>query len=95
MRLKQSVSMLDGTKVLLGSRRDFRDHGKQAVDVRAIDAADLLDGVQIGKPAAIEYQVVLSANFWDTVDWEADKLIELNASVDHQKGDYAGINQRR
>src|ERR1039458_7640106 len=53
-RCSQSMRMLDGTKVLLGSRRNFRNQRQQSVGVGAINTSDLLDGVQIGQHPPIE-----------------------------------------
>jgi hypothetical protein len=80
------MSVFDGTEVLLGSRRDFSNEGEQAVGIGAINATDLLDGIQVGQPAPIEHQIVLSANPGNSVDREADKLEDGNRSVEQQEG---------
>src|ERR1035438_3771406 len=48
MRFLQCVSMLERTKVLLGSHLNFRNHGEQAVGIGTINAPDLLNRVQVG-----------------------------------------------
>src|ERR1039457_4441554 len=68
MRFLQLVSMLDRTKMLLGARRNFRNHGEQSIGIRAINASDLLDRVQIGQPPPIEDQVVSPRNLGYSVD---------------------------
>jgi hypothetical protein len=89
------VGVLDGTKVLLCPRRDFRNQGEQSVGIGAINASDLLDGIQIGQHAPIEYQVVFPANLGNSVDGKADKLVEGNRSIQQQKGKHAKVNEGR
>jgi hypothetical protein len=89
------MRMLDRTKVLFASRRYFGDEGEQSVGIRAINATDLLDRVQIGQPPAIEDQVVFPSNLGNSIDREADTLIEGNRGVKQQKGKHANVNERR
>ena len=75
------MRMLDGTKVLLGSRRNFRNPSQQSVGIRAINTSDLLDGVQIGQRPPIEDDVVFSGDLGNSVDRKANQLVEGNRSV--------------
>ena len=47
------------------------------------------------QPSAVEHQIIFSAHFGNSIDREADKLIEGNCGVEHEKGNHAGINKRR
>src|ERR1017187_7532323 len=94
-RCRQSMGMLDGTKMLLGPRGDFRNQGEQSVGVGAIDTSDLLDAIQIGQQPPIEDQVVFSGNFGNSVDGKTDELVESNRSIQQQKGEHAKVNERR
>src|ERR1035441_8714274 len=89
------MSMLDRTEILFAPRGDFGNQGEQSVGIRAINATDLLDGVQIGQPPAIEDQVVFRPNLGNSVDWEADKLVDGNSGVKQQKRKNATVNERR
>jgi hypothetical protein len=44
------MSMFDRTKVLFCSRRNLSNKAEQSIGIGAIDAADLLDRVQIAQP---------------------------------------------
>ena len=57
---------------------------KNALD-RLLTIADLLNRIQIGQPSAIEDQVVFPANPGNSVDWEADELIDGNRSVEQKR----------
>src|ERR1035437_6598490 len=93
MRLGHCVSMLDRTKVLLGSSRDFSDKSEQSAGIGAIYTSDLLDGIQIGQFSTVEDQVVFPPNLGNSVNRKADKLIDGNRSVKQQKGKRTNVNE--
>src|ERR1035441_204299 len=80
-RGSQSMGMLDGTKMLLGPRRNFGNQAQQSVGIGTINTSDLLDGIQIGQHPPIEDQVVFPGNLGNSVDGKADKLVEGNRCV--------------
>src|ERR1035438_2691854 len=92
-RCSQSMGMLDGTKMLLASRRNFSNQAEQSVGIGAINTSDPLDGIQIGQHPPIKDQVVFPGNFGNSVDGKADKLVEGNRSVKQQKGKRASVNR--
>src|ERR1017187_1595270 len=94
-RCLQSMGMLDRTKMLFGPRCDFRNEGQQSVGIGAINTSDLLDGVEIGQHAPIEYQVVFPGDLGNSVEGKADKLVEGNRSIQQQKGKHAKVNEGR
>lgn len=89
------MGMLNRTKVLLASRGNLRYQPEQSVGVRAINAARLLDRIEIGQPAPVENQIVFSPDFGNSINRKANELINGNGCVKKQKGQHTYINQRR
>ena len=77
----QWMSMFDRTKVLFCSRRNLSNKAEQPIGIGAIDAADLLDRVQIAQPPTVKDQIVLSPHFRNSVDRKADELMDGNRRI--------------
>ncbi len=54
MRLAQPAIMPDGTKMLFGACRDFRNKREQSIGVGTVNTADPFYGVEIRQTASIE-----------------------------------------
>jgi hypothetical protein len=67
--------------MLFGSTRDFSDVREQSVRVGTVDTANLLDGVEVGQTASIEDEVVSASNLRNSIDGEANCLIDGDGKV--------------
>jgi hypothetical protein len=87
-------SVLDRAPILFGARRDFAQVGGDAVAVRAVEAVELLDQVEVGQVLAVEDDVVGALHPGDAVDREADPLVQGDEQVHQQEGNPAGVDHR-
>src|SRR5579872_4110082 len=67
--------MLDGAPILLGPGGDLTHIGEESIRVRAVQAVDPFDSIQIGELVSIEDQIVASAYPADAIDRETYDLI--------------------
>src|ERR1017187_9488624 len=72
MRPQYGMGMTNRTEALFHSRGDFRDPGEQAVGIRTINAAHLLNRVQIGETFTVADQKILSPDFGNSIDRETN-----------------------
>ena len=73
--------VLDGTEMLFRAGSDLDDVSKESVGVRTIDAPDFFDRVEILQAAAVKNQIIPSRDFGDSVDREANRLIDGDRQI--------------
>jgi len=81
MRPTQPAIVPDGTKMLFGAGRDFRNKREQSIGVGTVNTADPLYSIEIRQTASIENQVVSPPDLRDAVHRKANCLIEQDEQV--------------
>lgn len=86
MRPTQPAIVPDGTKMLFGAARDFRNKREQSIGVGTVNTADPLYSIEIRQTASIENQVVSPPDLRDAVHRKANCLIEQDEQASSRNG---------
>src|ERR1035438_10184314 len=95
MRRAEALCVFDGAPVLFGSRGDFGGIGEQSVSVRAEGAVQALQKIQIFQIPSIVNEIVRAPDLWDSVNREADALVNGQEQIEQKKRNDAGVDDGR
>lgn len=87
--------VLDGAPVLLRSPGDFHGVGEYTVPVRAVQAVESLESVQVSQFVAVNRNVIPAARFGDAVDGKANGLIYGNEEIKQYERNNNTIDEGR
>src|SRR5579862_2239118 len=85
----------DRAPMLLGSTRDFHNEGEHSVSIRAVQAIESFDRVQVSQFVPVDRDIVPAARLGDAVDGKADGLIHRNEKIQQNKRNNHSINKWR
>src|SRR5580704_4209171 len=91
----KTACVFDRAPVLLGSSRNLARIREQTVSVRAVDAIDTLQQVEVLELASIENEIIRALGFRNSVHRKANPLINDQEEIDKQEGNDACVNDRR
>ena len=95
MQRPETARVFDRAPMLFRSRRNFAAICEKTVAVRAVDAVDAFNEVQILEPAPVEDQIIRALSLWNAIHREANRLINSQEKVEQEERNDATINDRR
>jgi len=84
--------VLDGTPVLLRSHDDLSNVCDQAIHVATVDAVEFFDAVQVRQLMPVDRDKPLPLHLWNSVEREANELIEGDGQIEEQEWNCHGAN---
>jgi hypothetical protein len=95
MDVLDSSRVLDRTPVLFRASCNLHGVGEHTVAIRAIQAIDALESIQVAQSLAVNRDVVPSARFRYAVDGKANGLIDGNEQVQQYKWNENSVDKWR
>ena len=82
--------VFDRAPVLFCSSCYFMDIGEQSVEVSAVYAVELFDGVEVAEGVSVDDDIIATFDLGNLVDGKADSLEERDQEIQAQDGKEAG-----